>query len=146
MARGCFLVLLALTVAGPAGAAPAKAPGPILLVRDQLTEVAPGIAALCTGIGADTQNDARANGFAMRIEFVGRTGQYLANARVKLATLAGKPLAHVQCPGAWLLFQMAPLKLHLTATLQGHTRRTTAFALEGGTRVILRFPEIAGNQ
>ncbi len=117
-----------------------------MLTRDAVQTVAPGIEALCTGVGADMQDAARSDGYAMRVEFVGRTGQYLAGARVRLATLRGAPLAAVECPGAWLLFKMAPLKMHLTATLQGHTRKATVFALDGGTRVILRFPEIDGNE
>ena len=117
----------------------------VALTRDRPQEIG-AVTALCTGVGADMQSASGLQDYTMRIQFAGGGGQYLANARVKLTTLAGQPLIAVQCPGAWLLFKMSPGKYHLTAIVQGHRRSATVFALQSGAQVVLRFPEITGNE
>ena len=126
------------------GAAMAQATN-LLLLRDQPQDIG-GVTALCTGVGADMQSDRDLQDYTLRIRFAGGGGQYLTNARVQVTTLAGQPVIAVQCPGAWLFFKMSPGKYRLTAVVQCHRRKSTVFALQSGAQIILRFPEITGNQ
>ena len=63
--------------------------------------------AVCTGIGADARNDPRWPSYPLRIELVGRAGEYLGQASVTL-TQNGEAIISVRCGGPWLLLRLPP--------------------------------------
>jgi hypothetical protein len=102
--------------------------------------------AVCTGIGADARNDPRWATYPLRIELVGRAGQYLGQAEVTLAQ-NDEAIIGVQCGGPWLLVRLPPGMYDVTATVQNVSKmgRVTVPATGQG-RLILRFPEFGQAQ
>src|SRR5882672_6598279 len=52
----------------------------------------------CTGVGADARNDPRWSGFPLKIELVGKAGQFLGDTVVTV-TKGDEELASVSCGG-----------------------------------------------
>lgn len=110
-----------------------------------------GVATVCTGIGEDAQNDPRWKAYPIRVEFSNGTAQYIAGARVTLADAHGKTLVSVDCSGSWVLFQLAPGKYKVSASLLDHPNepaRSASFSppANGQKRVVLEFKTLAANQ
>ena len=63
--------------------------------------------AVCTGIGADSRNDPRWPTYPLRIELVGRAGEYLGQAEVTVSQ-NDEAIIGVQCGGPWLLVGLPP--------------------------------------
>jgi hypothetical protein len=97
--------------------------------------------AVCTGIGADARNDPRWATYPLRIELVGRGGEYLGQAEVTLSQ-NDEAVIGVRCGGPWLLVRLPPGMYVVTATVENvsKTGRVTVPATGQG-RLILRFPE-----
>ena len=128
----------ALVMIGGAAAAQQGAQMPM----DTPTTIS-GIDTVCTGIGEEAQRDARWLAYPVRIEFSNGGAQYLSGAMVNLSTGSGKPLASVNCPGAWVLFRLEPGTYRVTATLTGQpggsSNATFAAPRSGQKRIVLDF-------
>jgi len=102
--------------------------------------------AVCTGIGADARNDPRWPTYPLRIELVGRAGEYLGQASVTL-TQNDEAIISVRCGGPWLLMRLPPGAYDVTAAVENvsKTGRVTVPATGQG-RLVLRFPELGQEQ
>ncbi len=102
--------------------------------------------AVCTGIGADARNDPRWPTYPLRIELVGRAGEYLGQASVTL-TQNSEAIISVRCGGPWLLMRLPPGAYDVTAQVEDVTKtgRVTVPATGQG-RIVLRFPELGQEQ
>jgi hypothetical protein len=98
--------------------------------------------AVCTGIGTDARNDPRWATYPLRIEVVGRAGEYLGLAEVTL-TQNDEAILSARCGGPWLLVRLPPGMYEVSATVQNVSKmgRVTVPATGQG-RLILRFPEL----
>ena len=102
--------------------------------------------AVCTGIGADARNDPRWPTYPLRIELVGRAGEYLGQALVSL-TQNNEAIISVRCGGPWLLMKVPPGAYDVSALVENVTKtgRVTVPATGQG-RIVLRFPELGQEQ
>jgi len=102
--------------------------------------------AVCTGIGADARNDPRWPTYPLRIELVGRAGEYLGAAEVSL-TQNSEAIISVRCSGPWLLLRLPPGNYEVTASVENvsKTGRVTV-PMTGQGRLVLRFPELGQEQ
>jgi len=98
--------------------------------------------AVCTGVGADARNDPRWPAYPLRIELVGRAGEYLGEAMISL-TKGSEPVISVRCSGPWLLLKLPPGAYNVTAEVEGRTMTSRAnVAAAGQALVVLRFPNL----
>jgi len=97
------------------------------------------VEAVCTGITSDARADPRWAAYPLRIEFVGATGEYLADAQVTLSK-GDEAIAAVNCSGSWVLFKVMPGAYSVAAEIAGMTKtaRLTVPA-SGQARIVLRF-------
>jgi hypothetical protein len=102
--------------------------------------------AVCTGIGADARNDPRWPSYPLRIELVGRAGEFLGQAEVSLAQ-NNEAVISVRCGGPWLLLKLPPGAYDVSAQVENVTKtgRVTVPATGQG-RLVLRFPELGQEQ
>jgi hypothetical protein len=102
--------------------------------------------AVCTGIGADARNDPRWAAYPLKIEMVGRAGEYLGQASVTLSR-NDEAIIGVQCGGPWLLLRLPPGAYDVTVVIENvsKTGRATVPATGQG-RFIVRFPELGQEQ
>jgi len=102
--------------------------------------------AVCTGIGADARNDPRWPSYPLRIELVGRAGEYLGAAEVSLSQNS-EAIIGVRCSGPWLLLRLPPGNYDVTASVENVSKsgRVTV-PMTGQGRLVLRFPELGQAQ
>ena len=102
--------------------------------------------AVCTGIGADARNDPRWPTYPLRIELVGRAGEYLGAAEISLSQNS-EAVISVRCSGPWLLLRLPPGSYDVTASVENvsKTGRVTV-PMTGQGRLVLRFPELGQEQ
>ena len=102
------------------------------------------IEAACTGVGADARNDPRWADFPLKIELVGKDGQFLGETVVTL-TKGDEEIASVGCGGPWVLFRLMPGAYSVTAETEGikQTNKVTVRD-KGQTRVVMSFPSLGG--
>jgi hypothetical protein len=102
--------------------------------------------AVCTGIGADARNDPRWQAYPLRIELVGRAGEYLGEALVSLMR-GDEAIISVRCRGPWLLLKLAPGAYNVTAEVENVSKTAPATVpATGQARVVIRFPELGQEQ
>jgi hypothetical protein len=104
-----------------------------------------GTELVCTGIGDTAQKDPRWASYPLRIEIVGKGGQWLADADITVAKDKSQLFA-VHCGGPWLLAKLPAGAYQISATLaQGGSATTKAYVKTSGQgRAILRFPDAGG--
>jgi hypothetical protein len=103
-----------------------------------------GVSAVCTGIGDFEETNARWGAFPLKVELVGKGGQYLANADVTLSKGAST-VAFVHCDGPYVLFKPAAGRYTVTGVIQGVRVSSAARVPKTGQgRVILRFAGLGG--
>ncbi len=123
-----------------AGAAQAQETAPVLPFDSPISMRE--MEAVCTGIGADARNDPRWPAYPLRIELVGRAGEYLGEASVSVSK-GGESVISVRCNGPWLLLKLPPGAYNVTAEVEGRTMNSRAnVAAAGQARVVLRFPDL----
>ncbi len=123
-----------------AGAAQAQETAPVLPFDSPISMRE--MEAVCTGIGADARNDPRWPAYPLRIELVGRAGEYLGEASVSVSK-GGESVISVRCNGPWLLLKLPPGAYNVTAEVEGRTMNSRAnVAATGQARVVLRFPDL----
>lgn len=119
------------------------AQAPVILAPDTPTRLG-GVEAVCTGVGLDAREDPAWSAYPLKVEFVGRGGQYLGDVRLTLSMASGA-LASVTCSGPWLLFRLPAGKYRLDADIEGRTVSSSAIvSASGQSRVILRYPDLGG--
>jgi len=98
--------------------------------------------AVCTGIGADARNDPRWAAYPLRVELVGRAGEYLGEALVTVSK-GSEAVIGVRCGGPWLLLKIPPGAYDVKAEVEGRAMNSRAnVGTTGQARVVLRFPEL----
>jgi hypothetical protein len=137
--------LLCLAIAAVAAYVAARADDADTMPADERIEVN-GYALACTGVGDEARNDPRWREFSLRIEFANRDAQYLSDIDVKLSDAGGELFA-VRCESPWLLADMPPGKYTVTGTFEGIAKTVKVSApATGQARIVIRFPEVAGDQ
>jgi len=102
--------------------------------------------AVCTGIGADARNDPRWATYPLRIELVGRAGEYLGEALVTV-NKGGDAVIGARCGGPWLLLKLPPGAYEVKAEVEGRSMTARAnVAATGQARVVLRFADLGQPQ
>ena len=102
--------------------------------------------AVCTGIGADARNDPRWAAYPLRIEIVGRAGEYLGQATVDLMQ-NGEAILSARCGGPWLLLRVPPGTYDVTAAVENISKTARATVpMTGQGRVVIRFAELGAEQ
>jgi hypothetical protein len=133
-------VLLGLIVAFPAGAFGQEL-GPLAPdrpVRSAETDV------VCTGVGIDARENSAWAAYPLKVEVVGRGGQYLGDVRVALSQ-RNKAVISLTCGGPWILFRLPTGRYQVEAKTENQTVSSSAFVpATGQGRIILRFPELGG--
>lgn len=103
-----------------------------------------GVETVCTGIGEDTQRDARWASYPLKVVFAGKGGQFVTDADVTVSS-DGKEIVSVHCGAPWLLLKLPAGRYRITGVLEGQSAETNAFApATGQGRAILRFPNSGG--
>lgn len=134
--------LAKITVLSAAITLPAAHALPALPMNTAMT--VHGVKAVCTGIGANAERDARFSSYPLRIELAGKLGQYLAGADFTI-THKHRTMIDVRCAGPWLLVKLEPGRYRVTAKRLGKTVTSLAWAsAKGQGRVVLRFPQQGG--
>lgn len=141
-----FLFWGCMAVAAVVASATARADDANTLSADQPTEVN-GYEIACSGVGNEARVDPRWPAFAVKIEFANRDAEYLSDIDVSVANAAGEELFHVRCEAPWLLAKLPAGKYTVTGIYEGITKTTKLTApANGQARIVVRFPEVAGDQ
>jgi len=141
-----FLFWSCVAIATVTACATARADDANTIPADQPTEVN-GYEVACSGVGDEARVDARWPTFAVKVEFANRDAEYLSDIEVSVANSAGKALFHVRCETPWLLAKLPAGKYTVSGTYEGITKTAKVTApATGQARVVVRFPEIAGEQ
>lgn len=115
----------------------------VKLTQDKATTVQ-RIEVVCTGVGSTNRSNPKWANYPLKVEVVGKKGQYLGGTIVKLRDRNGEVVA-VTCDGPWILFEAMPGRYTVMATVGGESRSSIAFVPEKGQgRIILRFPDLGG--
>jgi hypothetical protein len=142
-----FLFWGCMAVAAVTACATARADDANTLPPDQPAEVN-GIEVACSGVGDEARTDPRWPAFAVKIEFANRDAEYLSDIDVTVSSAAdSEVLFHVRCETPWVLAKLPPGKYTVAGTYEGITKTAKLTApASGQARIVVRFPEIAGEQ
>ena len=136
---GLFLIMAALatTPSGPTMAQPER-------LRFDTPTVVNGVEAVCTGIGSTARADPRWGEYPLKVEAVGRGGQYLGAVTMVVAQ-DGEEVVTVSCGGPWILFRLAPGSYVVSAMTDAlSSSGRVNVPAQGQGRLILRFSEAGG--
>ena len=137
---------LIAAVALAAAATAAHAAGIQSLPIDEPIDVN-GVGLACTGIGDEAREDPRWKDYSVRLEFANRDAQYLSDVDVAVQDVNGEVLFEVRCASPWLLAKLPPGKYTVTGTFEKIVKTATFTAPKTGqSRIVVRFPEVAGDQ
>ena len=139
---GLSVILISSSLGASVLAQDKPAPPPALPFDSPVSMRA--IEAACTGVGADARNDPRWKDFPLKIELVGKDGQFLGETVVTL-TKGDEEIASVSCGGPWVLFRLMPGAYTVTAETEGvkQTNKVTVRD-KGQARVVMSFPSLGG--
>lgn len=113
------------------------------LVPDMPTR-AGRIEIVCTGVSLDARENPAWATYPLKIEVVGRGGQYLGDVHLILSQ-KDNSVATLTCGGPWILFRVPPGRYQVEAQTEGKAVSSSAIVpATGQGRVILRFPELGG--
>lgn len=141
-----FLFWSCVAVAAVAGCATARAQDADTLPADQPAEIN-GYEVACTGVGDEAREDPRWPAFGVRIEFANRDAQYLSDIDVSITNAAGESLFRVRCESPWLLAKLPAGRYTVAGTFEGITKTAKLTAPSAGqARIVVRFPEVGGDQ
>jgi hypothetical protein len=113
------------------------------LPDDVVTPVA-GVDMLCAGTTMESREAWSSRGFALRLEFVGKGGQYLGDEDV---TITGRDFnAQVRCQGPWVLMDLPPGAYHVAATVADAGNQEVDLTIAANARRIsvMRFENAGG--
>lgn len=140
-----FAFLASLAIAAVLACAVARAADVNTVPEDQTVTIN-GIDIACTGVGDEARSDPRWRDYPVRIEFAGGEAQYLSDLDITIFDAKGESILEVRCNSPWLLAALPPGKYTVRGTFE-HLTKTAKFTApsSGQARVIVRFPEIVGN-
>ena len=113
-------------------------------LNNEAPKVIDGVETVCDGITIDNRNDAKWRAYSLRLEFVGKGGQYLGDEKV---TVKGHELdVAVHCQGPWVLMKLPAGSYQVSADLAdaGHKQMTVQVPANGQRSVVVRFPNAGG--
>lgn len=108
-----------------------------------------GIETVCTGVGAEAQQDPRWQAYPVRVEFSNGGAQFLSGAHVVLSGSGGHQIASVDCAGPWVLFKVEPGSYKVTASLVGQpggTRTASFSSPRSGQKLVVLDFSVPANQ
>lgn len=124
-----------------AGGALAQSAGPVAMDRPVKIGDAE---AVCTGIGLEARENPLWRDYPLKVEVVGRGGQYLGDVHVMLSR-ERVSVAELTCGGPWILFRVPPGRYQVEARTEGRSVVSPARVPDSGQgRVILRFTDLGG--
>jgi len=102
-------------------------------LNNEAPKVIDGVETVCDGITIDNRNDAKWRAYSLRLEFVGKGGQYLGDEKV---TVKGHELDVAVPAGSY----------QVSADLAdaGHKQMTVQVPANGQRSVVVRFPNAGG--
>jgi len=130
-----------LLFASAFGIAPALAAEPLIPDQPMMID---GIETVCTGTSLANRVEPQWRGYTLRIEFVGKGGQYLGNEQIRVT---GNELdVSVQCKGPWMAMKLPSGSYHIAADVEaaGHMEMNVRVAASGQRVVVMRFPNAGG--
>jgi hypothetical protein len=113
------------------------------LIEDQ-PQAIDGVETACDGVTIDNRNDPKWKAFSLRLEMVGKGGQYLGGETV---TVKGHEYdISVQCQGPWVLMKLPTGTYHVAADVPdaGHKEMNVRVSANGQAVVIMRWPNAGG--
>jgi hypothetical protein len=127
--------ILFATLAVPAAGFAQSAP-----LDDGQAMMVNGIEAVCTGTTTDVRDDPKWRDYSLRLEFVGKDGQYLGDETVNVSG-NGRSVS-VHCGGPWVLMKLPSGSYRVSTDVveAGHKDIT----VHAPGRVIVRFPNAGG--
>jgi hypothetical protein len=103
-----------------------------------------GVETACTGITSDVRADPKWRIYSLKIEFVGKNGQYLGDEQVNVSGNGQSILVH--CEGPWALMKLPKGSYHIAIDVAdvGHKEMTARLPASGQTHIIVRYPNAGG--
>lgn len=93
---------------------------------------------ICTGLGYDARQEAKAFRHTMHLVFAGSGGAYLGEVAVRIES--GKDvIVEIGCDGPWFMINLVPGDYTVTATHKGVTRRAVVKVGERRVKKVLQF-------
>jgi len=111
---------------------------------DQQPKAIDGIETGCDGITIADRNDPKWKAYSLRLEMVGKGGQYLGGETI---SVKGNELdVTVQCQGPWVLMKLPAGSYHVTADVPdaGHKEMNVRVPASGQAVVMMRWPNAGG--
>ena len=113
------------------------------LVPDQAMMI-DGIETVCTGTSLANRADPKWRAYNLRVEFVGKGGQYLGNEQIRVT--GNEFDLSVQCQGPWMSMKLPSGSYHIAADVEaaGHMEMDVRVPANGQRVVLMRFPNAGG--
>jgi hypothetical protein len=118
------------------------------LAQETLMEDMPkaidGVETVCDGVSIENRNDSKWRAYALRMEFVGKGGQYLGGQTVNVK--GNEYDISVQCKGPWVLMKLPAGSYHLSADVPeaGHKEMNVLVPANGQRVAMFVFPNAGG--
>ena len=115
---------------------------------DTLTEDMPqaidGVETVCDGVSIENRQDAKWRAYGLRMEFVGKGGQYLGGQTVSVK--GNEHDISVQCKGPWVLMKLPAGSYHISADVPdaGHKEMNVRVPPSGQQVAMFVFPNAGG--
>ncbi len=131
----------ALVVASALGGGLALAQVETSQVQDTPMDVN-GVETVCTGVGLEARSDPKWKAYPLHVEFVGKGGQMLGDAKVSI-TGGGKTF-DITCKGPWLLMKLPAGSYHLAADLSDPGTGHKEMNVRVPGHYVIRYPNSGG--
>ena len=119
-----------------------------VLAQETLTEDTPkaidGVETVCDGTSIENRADSKWRAYSLRMEFVGKGGQYLGGQTVNVK--GNEHEISVQCKGPWVLMKLPAGSYHLSADVPdaGHKEMNVQVPANGQRVAMFVFPNAGG--
>ena len=135
--QSAMAVLTASTLATTAAWAAEK-------LTEEMPKAIDGVETVCDGVTIDNRNDPKWRAYSLRMEFVGKGGQYLGG-----ETVSVKGEEHdvsVTCQGPWVLMKLPAGSYHVSADVPdaGHKEMNVRVPASGQHVAMFVFPNAGG--
>lgn len=103
-----------------------------------------GIETVCSGTSLANRTDPKWHAYNLRVEFVGKGGQYLGNEQIRVT--GNEFDVSVQCQGPWMSMKLPSGSYHIAADVEaaGHMDMDARVPGSGQRVVTMRFPNAGG--
>ena len=131
----------ALLLASAFGIAPALSAETLIPDQPMMID---GIETVCTGTSLANRQDPKWRAYTLRVEFVGKGGQYLGDEQIRVT--GNEFDVTVQCQGPWMSMKLPSGTYHIAADVAaaGHMEMNVRVPASGHRVVIMRFPNAGG--